>query len=179
MWQVTIDPHKTRFLDVTWTNAALRLKFKGEMLTPRDEVEVLGVTYARALTFKSHVERLARQASGKLAVLRRMASLLDSRGMEILYKAQFRSSLEYSCLAWGETANKHLTLLDKVQDRSARLIKDCCNGPTPPHTSTSTRRRGNQCAVQGVGAASESSGDTVTAAPQSPGHHKEGDKGSR
>ncbi|XP_045117635.1 uncharacterized protein LOC123508165 [Portunus trituberculatus] len=32
--------------------------------------------------------------------------------------------LEYACLAWGGAASKHLALLDKVQDRAARLIRE-------------------------------------------------------
>ncbi|MPC93186.1 hypothetical protein E2C01_088308 [Portunus trituberculatus] len=70
-----------------------------------------------------HIERLAREASGKLTSLRRISWLLDSEGLELLYKAQVRSSLEYACLAWGGAARTHLALLDKVQERAARLIK--------------------------------------------------------
>lgn len=99
MWQVTFAPHKTQFIHVPKTNTALGLNFNGETLTPRDEVRVLRVTCDSTLTFKSHLERLARQASGKLAVLRRMTWLPVSRGMETMYKAQVRSSLEYSFLA--------------------------------------------------------------------------------
>lgn len=87
-------------------------------------MDILGVTYDRKLTFKSHIERLAREGSGKQASLRRMSWLLDSKELQILYKAQVRSSLEYACLAWGGTAHKHLVLLDKVQGRAARLIRD-------------------------------------------------------
>ncbi|XP_045106831.1 uncharacterized protein LOC123501859 [Portunus trituberculatus] len=87
-------------------------------------MDVLGVTYDSALTFRHHIERLAREASGKLASLRRMSWLLDDKGLEILYKAQVRSSLEYSCLAWGGAASRHLSLLDRVQARAVRLIKD-------------------------------------------------------
>ncbi|XP_063859266.1 uncharacterized protein LOC135100375 [Scylla paramamosain] len=108
---------------------ASRLVFQGDTLTPQDEVEVLGVTYDRKLSFRSHIERLAREASGKLVSLRRMSPLLDSRGMEVLYKAQVRSFLEYACLAWGGAANKHLSLLDKVQERAARLIREAEHQP--------------------------------------------------
>ena len=105
-------------------NEALSLTFNGETLTPREEVEVLGVTYDRKLTFSTHLQQLAREASGKLASLRRISYLLDAKGLELLYKSQVRSSLEYACLAWGGAASKHLALLDKVQDRAARLIRD-------------------------------------------------------
>ncbi|KAG0726704.1 putative RNA-directed DNA polymerase from transposon BS [Chionoecetes opilio] len=123
-WQVKLAPHKTQLLHVSRSSAALRLICDGKTLVPQDEVEVLGVTYDCRLTFKAHIERLARESSGKLASLRRMSWILDSKGLEVLYKAQDRSSMEYACLGWGGAANKHLALLDKVQGRAVRLIRD-------------------------------------------------------
>ena len=128
-WQVSFAAHKTQLLNISRFRTAPRLVFQGDTLTPQDEVEVLGVTYDNKLTFRSHIERLAREASGKLASLRRISPLLDSKGMEVLYKAQVRSSLEYACLAWGGAANKHLALLDKVQERAARLIREAGHQP--------------------------------------------------
>ncbi|KAG0714197.1 hypothetical protein GWK47_014584 [Chionoecetes opilio] len=98
-WQVKLDPHKTQLLNVSRSSAALRLICIGKTLVPQDEVEVLGVTYDNRLTFRAHIERLAREASGKLASLRRMSWLLDSKGLEVLYKAQVvRSSMECAYL---------------------------------------------------------------------------------
>ena len=94
-------------------------------------MEVLGVTYDHRLTFKMHIESLAREASGKLASLQRMSWLLDRRGLEVLYKAHVRSSLEYVCLAWGSATNKYLALLDKIQARVARLIGKNDGGRVP------------------------------------------------
>lgn len=129
-WQVKFATHKTQLLTVSRSGEPLPLVFEGKALTSQEEVEILGVTYDRKLTFKSHIERLAREASGKLASLRRISWLLDSEGLQILYKAQVRSSLEYACLAWGGAANKHLALLDKVQGRAVRLIR---GGSTQQH----------------------------------------------
>ena len=98
-WQVRFASQKTQQLVVSRSCTSLRLNLNGDTLTSRDEIEVLGVTYDRKLTFSSHIERLARQASGKLVPLRRMSWLLDGKGLEVLYKAQVRSSLEYVCLA--------------------------------------------------------------------------------
>lgn len=139
-WQVKFAAHKTQQLTINRTSRAPRLTFNGETLTPRDEVEVLGVTYDRKFTFRTHVERLAREASGKLASLRRISYLLDAKGLELLYKAQVRSSLEYACLAWGGAANKHLALLDKVQDRAARLIRNSELGLQPALHTLQHRR---------------------------------------
>ncbi|KAG0723155.1 hypothetical protein GWK47_043161 [Chionoecetes opilio] len=60
-----------------------------------------------------------------------MSWLLDSKGLEVLYKAQVRSSVEYACLGWGGTANNQLALLDKVQGRAIRLIMDSGAGQEP------------------------------------------------
>ena len=69
-----------------------------------------------------------------------MSGLLDGKGLEVLYKAQVRSSLEYACLAWGGAARRHLAFLDKVQDRAVRLITDSNAGPVP-HLHTLQHRR--------------------------------------
>lgn len=85
---------------------------------------MLGLTYDSRLTFRTHIQQLARAASRKLTSLRRISWLMDSRGREVLYKAQIRSSLEYSCLTWGGAASTHLALLDKIQERAWRIITD-------------------------------------------------------
>ena len=70
-----------------------------DTLTLRDEMEILEVTCDRKLTFSSHMERLTRQTLGKLASLRRISWLLNSKGLETPYKTQVRSSLKYACFA--------------------------------------------------------------------------------
>ncbi|KAK3869652.1 hypothetical protein Pcinc_025056 [Petrolisthes cinctipes] len=123
-WQVSFAPHKTQLLVVSRTRHDIRLFFNGAFLTPSRELKILGVTYDDKLTFKPHIMQLARTAAGQLASLRRISWLLDNRGRELLYKAQIRSSLEYSCLTWGGAAPSHIAVLDKVQRRAERIIWD-------------------------------------------------------
>ena len=59
--------------------------------------------------------------------------------MEVHYKAQVRFSLEYACLACGGAANKHLTLLYRVQERAAKLIREAGHQPA---LRTFQQRRG-------------------------------------
>lgn len=139
-WQMKFASSKTQLLIVSRSRTDLRLVMGGEALVSRDEMEVLGVTYDSWLTFRTHIERLAREASGKLASLRRISWLLDGKGLEMLYKAQIRSSMEYSSLAWGGAAKKHLSLLDKVQARAVRLIKDSGADRDPTLHSLQHRR---------------------------------------
>ncbi|KAG0715836.1 hypothetical protein GWK47_011027 [Chionoecetes opilio] len=62
------------------------------------------------------------------------------RSLEILFKAQVRSSLEYACLALDGAANKHLALLNKVQARAVRIIEDS-NAGQEPHLTTLQHHR--------------------------------------
>ncbi|XP_045133977.1 uncharacterized protein LOC123517690 [Portunus trituberculatus] len=88
-WQVKFAPNKTQMTIISRSRTPLQLSLEGKTIRQQDEMDVLGVTYDFALTFRHHIERLAREASGKLASLRRMSWLLDDKGLEILYKAQF------------------------------------------------------------------------------------------
>ncbi|KAK4318557.1 hypothetical protein Pmani_010466 [Petrolisthes manimaculis] len=123
-WQVSFAPHKTHLMVVSRTRHDIRLFFDGAFLAPSKELKILGVTYDDKLNFKPHIMQLARTAAGQLASLRRISWLLDNRGRELLYKAQIRSTLEYSCLAWGGAAPSHIAVLDKVQRRAERIIWD-------------------------------------------------------
>ena len=100
-----------------------RLSFNGGILDITDRLNVLGVEFDNKLCFSRHVENLARKASAKITVLRRMKYLLDKRGLCTLYKAQVRSQLEYGFLAWSSCPPSHLALLDKVQRRAERLME--------------------------------------------------------
>ncbi|XP_063869600.1 uncharacterized protein LOC135105396 [Scylla paramamosain] len=139
-WPVKFAPNKTQMSIISRSRTPLQLSLEGQAIRRQDEMDVLGVTYDSALTFRHYIERLARKASGKLASLRRMSWLLDDKGLEILYKAKVRSSLEYSSLAWGGEATRHLSLLDRVQTRAVRLIKDSGDRNEPKLHSLQHRR---------------------------------------
>ncbi|KAG0717388.1 Craniofacial development protein 2 [Chionoecetes opilio] len=105
---------------------------RGKTLVLQGEVEVLGVTYDCRLTFRAHFERLPREASGKLASLRRMSWLLDSKGFEVLYKAQVRSFMEYASLGWeAKPTSTSLSFTRGLQTNIGELI----NTHMIPHTS--------------------------------------------
>ena len=99
-----------------------RLSFNGGTLDINDHLNILGVEFDSSLSFSRHVDNLARKASSKISVLRRMKQLLDKKGLCMLYKAQVRSHLEYGFLAWMSCPPSHLALLDKVQRRAERLM---------------------------------------------------------
>ena len=94
------------------------------------------------LTFTSHVKELAKNAARKLACIRRIAPLLDSKGCSMLYNSQVRSLMEYSSLAWLSCPPSHLALFDIVPNRARWLVelKAHVNDPQTHFQSLQHRR---------------------------------------
>ena len=126
-WQVKFAAEKTQALVISRSQEDARLmegklKFGEDTLAIKDSVNILGVEIDSKLSFHRHLESVARKASLRVTLLRRMRHLLDAKGLMTLYKAQVRPIMEYSPLAWLSSAQLHLSLLDKVQRRAERLI---------------------------------------------------------
>ncbi|KAG0712094.1 hypothetical protein GWK47_002151 [Chionoecetes opilio] len=122
MWQVKFASQKAQLLNVSRSAAALRLKFNGDTMAPQVEVEVLGVTYDRSLTFRTNIERFARVASKS--------------------STRYRFAPPWSTRASGGAARpiKHLALLNKVQARAVRIIENN-NAGQEAHLTTLQHRR--------------------------------------
>ncbi|KAG0716705.1 hypothetical protein GWK47_000965 [Chionoecetes opilio] len=99
-----------------------KLKFGDDTLAIKDSINILGVEVDSRLCFVRQLETVARRASLRVTLLRRVRHLLDADGLMRLYKAQVRPVMEYSPVTWMSSAQCHLSLLDKVQRRAERLI---------------------------------------------------------
>ncbi|XP_063885536.1 uncharacterized protein LOC135113846 [Scylla paramamosain] len=75
---------KAQLLVVSRLAQDIRPTLNGAQLTPQQELQILGVMFDSKLTYQAHIR--------KLACLRRMSGLLDSKGREMMYKAEIRSS---------------------------------------------------------------------------------------
>ena len=126
-WQVKFAAEKTQAMIISRSHLDSRmlegqLKFGEDVLAIKDSINILGVEVDSQLSFNRHLESVARRASLKVTLLRRVKHLLDSEGLMRLYKAQVRPTMEYSPLTWMSSAQCHLSLLDGVQRRAERLI---------------------------------------------------------
>ena len=106
----------------------------------QDSINILGVEVDSRLLFDRHLESVARKASQKVTLLRRLQHLLDADGLLTLYKAQVRPIMEYAPLTWMSSSRCHLNLLDKVQRRAERLI----SGARQPHLTRQPWRQRQQ-----------------------------------
>ena len=126
-WQVKFAPDKTQAMVISRSQEDTRqlqrrLRLGRDTIYLQDSVDILGVEVDSQLRFDRHLENVARKASQKVSLLRRLNHLLTPDGLLTLYKAQVGQIMEYAPLTWMSSARCHLNLLDRVQRRAERLI---------------------------------------------------------
>ena len=101
-WKVTFEPSKCKALTIsrkrnpTWSDL-----FCGNTKLAENELEILGVTVDRKLTWAKHISIITARAGQNLgAGLRKVANKLDVKGRATVYKAQVCSVMEYASLCW-------------------------------------------------------------------------------
>ncbi|MPC99085.1 hypothetical protein E2C01_094480 [Portunus trituberculatus] len=111
-WQVKFAAEKTQALVISRSREDVRLiesqlKFGEDTFAIKDSINILGMEVDSKLSFDRHLESMARKASLRVTLLRRVRYLLDAKGLMTLY-------MEYNPLSWMCSAQSHLSLLDKA-----------------------------------------------------------------
>ena len=119
-WKVSFEPSKCKMLLIS-TNWKIDLFFGNTKLTEDDDLEFLGVTIDKKLTWNKQISIISSTAGQRLGALRRIAPKLDVSGRATVYKAQIRSVMEYASLCWM-SASTTLQLLERIQKKALKII---------------------------------------------------------
>ena len=96
----------------------------GHKLDISSSITQLGLSTSSNLTWKPHINSIAKHASQKLGFLSRARGYFSPSQLLTIYKSQIRSSLEYCSHVWGGAPKSFLHLLDRVQSKAIRLINN-------------------------------------------------------
>ena len=123
-WKVTFEPTKCKAMTLSRKRQPSRtdLYFGATKISEVDELEILGVTVDKRLTWNTHISNISSRAGQRLGALRRVAPKLDAFGRGTVYKAQIRSVMEYASLCWMSASATSLQLLDRIQDKALQII---------------------------------------------------------
>ena len=94
----------------------------GVSITSEPSVKILGVVIDDRLNFDEHVSMCCTKAARQLNALARISKYLDFKSKTIIYNSFILSNFNYCPLAWhfcGKTNNQKL---DKLQERSLRIL---------------------------------------------------------
>ena len=84
----------------------------------------LGLSISSNLTWKPHINSIAKHASQKPGFLSRARGYFSLSQLLTIYKSQIRPSLEYCSHVWGGALKSSLHLLERVQSKAIRLINN-------------------------------------------------------
>ena len=84
----------------------------------------LGLSISSNVTWKPHINSIAKHASQKLCFLSRDRGYFSPSQLLTIHKSQIRPSLEYCSHVWGGAPKSSLHLLDRVQSKAIRLINN-------------------------------------------------------
>ncbi|XP_019618294.1 PREDICTED: ATP-binding cassette sub-family A member 1-like [Branchiostoma belcheri] len=89
-WKVTFEPAKCKAMTISRKRNPTRsdLFFGNTRLAEKDELDILGVTVDKKLTWAKHISNIGARAGQKLGAMRRVAQKLHTKGRATVYKAQ-------------------------------------------------------------------------------------------
>ncbi|GFS64241.1 RNA-directed DNA polymerase from mobile element jockey [Trichonephila clavipes] len=133
LWRISINTSKSKaivFKKGAYKNTLQPLKLFRNNIDWHDEVDYLGVTLDKKLTFKSHLEKITCKFKNRLQALHNLLSKnskLSTNNKRKIYMQYLLPILTYASQIWGITSNRNLDRIQILQNRALRLI---LNAPT-------------------------------------------------
>ena len=114
---IILSKEKLNTTDITFN-------FKGENISAKEEVDLLGITIDNKLTFETHISRLCRKAAGQLNALKRLSYYMPVETRKILVEAFTFSNLNYCPLVWYFSTVKQMNKIERIQERALKFINN-------------------------------------------------------
>ena len=121
---VRFNASKTCFIPISLSNlpSNYTISFENVEIAPLTSVKILCIEISSNLSWRNHIESIAKSVSKKLGVLFRCRSFFSSSELLRLFVGLIRSCLEYCSHVWG--GSPFTRILDRVEAKAFRLIDD-------------------------------------------------------
>ena len=118
-----LNPNKCHYVCIGKKTESGIFKFENVCLgNSKEEEVILGITIDNKLTFDSHIKSICRKAGQKLSALSRISPYLETDKKELLFISIVKSQFSYCPLVWMFCSRNTNNLINKIQERSLRLI---------------------------------------------------------
>merc|ERR1712212_1258368 len=119
---VNFNDLKTQFMLMSLSSLTddLNIMFKNTAIKPTTTFHLFGLTISSNLSWKPHIQQIAKSVSAKLGILFRCRPFFTSEQLLRIYKGLIRPCLEYCSHVWGGSSSTYL--LDRVESKAFRLI---------------------------------------------------------
>ena len=118
------NPSKFQFIPFSKRETVTGIKLGDYEIQPSEEVELLGITVDRKLSFSQHIDKIVKKAALKLNALRRKSKWLDEDVRKDYGRTFVLSNFTYCPMVWYFCNQSCKNAIEKIQERLLRLVYD-------------------------------------------------------
>ena len=100
----------------------LNIMVMNDNLENVNSIKYLGITIDTNLNWNQHVNNLCLKLSPKIELLRKLKHKLPTEQLITIYTSIIQPHFDYCLSVWGFTSKTNLLLLQRLQNRAARII---------------------------------------------------------
>ena len=117
-----LNPDKCHYMYIGKNTESDIFKFENVCLENSKEEVISGITIDNKHIFDSHIKSMCRKTGQKLSAVSRISPHLETHKKELLFKSMVKSQFNYCSLVWMFCSRNANNLINKIQERSLRLI---------------------------------------------------------
>ena len=130
-WQMPFNVEKCKTLHLGPGNPHRRYSLRDVLLDQVTEEKDLGIFIDEELKFRKQAAAAATKANRVLGMIRRSFANLNHSTVPLLYKTMVRPLLEYGNVIWGPFNKEDQVLIERVQRRATRMVREIRHLPYP------------------------------------------------
>ena len=130
-WKMAFNVNKCKIMHLGYGNNKHEYNLGGETLLETTEEKDLGVLIDNELKFTQHIRGIVAKANRMIGLIRISFECIDAEMFLNLYNSLVRPLLEYCVQAWSPHLERDITLLENVQRRATKIVKDLRNAEYP------------------------------------------------
>ena len=119
---VVLNSKKCHFMCIGKDGKNETFTFKDVCYKSSKEEVILGITIDNKLSFDSHIRKMCKKSGQKLNALSRITTFLNKDQKSIIFNAMIKSQFSYCPIIWMFSSRRSNNLINKVHERSLRLI---------------------------------------------------------
>jgi len=123
-WQMLFNTDKCKVLHFGFNNPHIDYSMDGVKLQLVKEEKDLGVTVSADIKWEKQCIEAVKKANKMLGLIKKNFQDKSKETIMPLYKSLVRPHLEYCCQVWSQYLSKDINLIEGVQRKATKLIKD-------------------------------------------------------
>ena len=114
----TSQRHKER-------DCILNLNLLGKSISCQTTFKYLGVVFDNFMTWKAHADYVCKKVASRVSILGRVRSFVTKEAATLVHNALILPLFDYCDIAWSNLLQQDIDRLQRLQNRSARIITRC------------------------------------------------------